>query len=589
MKRILLMLVCLIMMSITASAFYAEVDGIYYEFNEDDFTASTACNYQYNSDKYTGEIEIPAEVEYEYVKYTVTAIGYSTFSDQSSLTSVKIPNSITSIGSDAFAYCSSLSTIQFPSNLISIGDGAFEECSALTSISIPNSVTYIGYSAFRDTGWYNAQPFGLLYIDNCLVDYKGALNGNYIVDDGTRLIASRIFGMCGGLYSITIPNSVKHIGAGAFSECRGLAYANLPSGLTDIEERLFGDCNNLKSITIPEGVKSIGKSAFTHCNGLTTITIPEGVTSIGEWAFSDCINLSSILFPSSLTSIGADAFGGTPWYDNQPQGLVYVGKIAYRYKGEMPANTHIEIEEGTLQLCSGLFAGFSNLVSITIPNSVKDVGGATFSNCLGLTSITIPNSVEEIGNTCLFGCSNLKNLTIGSGVKHIGSQAFWGCALESVTVLAETPPAVDNEEVFSDYLVPLLVPESAALSYMSTSPWSTFTMFKNLDGEEIKKQKCAKPTITVCDGYLAFACETEEVEYHFSITNDNFPSGSTLSDIIPFSKKIVITLYASKAGWENSDTTTLELDDIKVVGDLNGDGTVNVADHVTLSEMILSK
>ena len=31
----------------------------------------------------------------------------------------------------------------------------------------------------------------------------------------------------------------------------------------------------------------------------------------------------------------------TPWYDNQPDGLVYAGKVAYRYKGTMPQNTNI--------------------------------------------------------------------------------------------------------------------------------------------------------------------------------------------------------------------------------------------------------
>lgn len=75
-----------------------------------------------------------------------------------------------------------------------------------------------------------------------------------------------------------------------------------------------------------------------------------------------------------MTSIGGGAFSYTPWYDNLPDGLLYLGKIAYKYKGTMPSNTSIVLQEGTLEITAGAFDGCSGLTSVTIPNSVTSIG-----------------------------------------------------------------------------------------------------------------------------------------------------------------------------------------------------------------------
>ena len=98
------------------------------------------------------------------------------------------------------------------------------------------------------------------------------------------------------------------------------------------------------------------------------------VTSIGELAFADCSGLTSVTIPNSVTSIGYGAFEGTAWYNSQPDGLVYAGKVAYKYKGTMPANTGIVLEEGTLGIAGSAFRYCSGLTSVTIPNSVTSIG-----------------------------------------------------------------------------------------------------------------------------------------------------------------------------------------------------------------------
>ncbi len=187
------------------------------------------------------------------------------------------------------------------------------------------------------------------------------------------------------------------------------------------------------SVTIPAtvtydgtaySVTAIGDLAFRQCSSLTSVTIPEGVTSIGEGAFHYCSGLTSITIPESVTSIGYNAFNGTAWYENQPDGVVYAGKMAYTYKGTMPEGTSITLKEGTKGIASYAFYNCTGLTSVTIPESVTTIGGGAFSACTGLTSVTIPEGVTSIGDYAFSGCTGLTSVTIPESVTSIGGAAF---------------------------------------------------------------------------------------------------------------------------------------------------------------------
>ena len=211
-----------------------------------------------------------------------------------------------------------------------------------------------------------------------------------IIKDGLTSIGGNAFRGCSGLTSITIPNSVTSIELKAFSGCSGLTSITIGVIFTRVKhfyrrfssEGLFPDSSNLTSFTLLDGVTIIGEGAFKKCLSLTSITIPNSVTSI-EWeAFSGCSGLTSITIPNSVTRIGSDAFDGTNWYNNQPDGIIYIGQILYKYKGAMPTSTKIVIKDGTKSIAGSAFSGCSGLTSITIPNSVTSIGNYAFYNCI---------------------------------------------------------------------------------------------------------------------------------------------------------------------------------------------------------------
>ena len=132
--------------------------------------------------------------------------------------------------------------------------------------------------------------------------------------------------------------------------------------------------NTIEKVIIKNGVTAIGNYTFDGCYKLTSVSIPNSVKSIGDYVFCGCGKLTSVNIPNGVTRIGGDAFSGTSWYFNQPDGLVYAGKVAYKYKGDMPDGTSVTIKDGTKGISDGALSYYEEMTSITIPDSVTWIG-----------------------------------------------------------------------------------------------------------------------------------------------------------------------------------------------------------------------
>ena len=202
-----------------------------------------------------------------------------------------------------------------------------------------------------------------------------------------------------------------------------MSTVNIGESVETIPPCAFYDCTSLTSVTIENGVTTIGWGAFEDCTSLTSITIPDSVTTIGRDAFRNCTSLTSIIIPDSVTTIVYEAFYGTAWYDNQPDGLVYAGKVAYKYKGDCPLV--VIIKDGTKGIADSAFSGCRSLSGITIPDSVTTIGSYAFYDCC-IINITIPGSVIDIGVDAFGYCSTYSGYN--SKIECFTIYGYWDSA-----------------------------------------------------------------------------------------------------------------------------------------------------------------
>lgn len=94
--------------------------------------------------------------------------------------------------------------------------------------------------------------------------------------------------------------------------------------------------------------------------------------------FKNCPNLSEIIIPDSMVQITDRAFEGTPWFANQPDGMVYAGKVFYKYKGKFLGG-EIRLKDGTTGIARGALRDCENITNIVIPESVASIGPSDFT------------------------------------------------------------------------------------------------------------------------------------------------------------------------------------------------------------------
>ena len=204
-----------------------------------------------------------------YISEGVSNISRRTFKDCYNLEEIYIPKSIKSIDSQAFYGCEKLNKVfissieawcgisfsgqssnplnnsaylylnnslienlVIPDGVKKIAEYSFINAKGISKISIPDSVTQIGSNAFWGTDFYNNEDNwdnNVLYINNHLIKAKNALEGYYIVKEGTKTIACDAFRNDDELRLVFFPESLNYIGNYAFYGCSALEMVIIPN------------------------------------------------------------------------------------------------------------------------------------------------------------------------------------------------------------------------------------------------------------------------------------------------------------------------------------------------------------------------
>lgn len=292
------------MIASTMTSFPSVVNGIpIVEIEENAFYNCTGVT----------EIEIPQ---------TVKKIGDGAFSFCSSLEKVTIPHTVTEIPDNAFIGCEKLEKVELPDSITRIGDSAFSNCTSLKELNIPDKLTEIGDSAFTRAPLTAIDTDGCenyVFKDGYLMDkketeiYRGSadLSGELRIPENIKTIKSGAFSQCYGVEEIFFPGSVSEIGSNAFWDCCNVKKIDFSEGLYSIGEGAFTYNELVQTIELPISLKTIGKDAFLGCASLDHLILQDGLESIGEQAFYGCGNLKQVSVPKSVKEIGNMAFGYT--------------------------------------------------------------------------------------------------------------------------------------------------------------------------------------------------------------------------------------------------------------------------------------
>ncbi len=345
------------------------------------------------SKSYSGYLDLPfnAYNSNDGKWYTVRGINNNAFKNCTDLDGVTFSRYMYIIGNYAFQGCSDLTSVTIPtfdtnhdySNITTIGEGAFSGCSFLETVDLGSSVKTIGSYAFR-----NCTDMTSVYIDNLET-------------------------WCDIEFGDESANPARY------------AYTSFVGGGT--YPRLYVGGTELKNLIVPNTVTAIKDYAFVDYRTLSSVTIPTSVNSIGKNAFKNCVGLETVSGAQGVSDVGANAFLDARWYDHQTDGLIYIGKCLYKYKGTMPARTKIVVGDGT-----------------------KSIGYDAFKDCIGLETLAVPASLEKIGFAALDGCEYLTDFYC----------------------LIQDPDVLDYNFVFpSPGNVTLHVPEASMSAYREYKFW----------------------------------------------------------------------------------------------------------------------
>ncbi|MBO5599568.1 MAG: leucine-rich repeat domain-containing protein, partial [Candidatus Methanomethylophilus sp.] len=340
----------------------------------------------------------------------VEEIASYAFYDQTNVTGFALPGSLTTIGDYAFYSCDNLDSVAGGSAVTYYGKNAFKNCEKLQSFKFGDSISFIGENAFENSKLINIILNGA---EDAVIGKDAFYNSKYVESisiSGGFSIGLHAFGSCG------------------ISNGEAKVVLTLGEGIRDIGDTAFSSAD-IAEVTIPDSVTAIGSSAFAYIGTLKSVTIGTGVKSIGQGAFSAC-SIDSLTFNAvSCADLNQYTFD----FDTESTVTVTFGSSVQR----IPAYLLYFNAETTC------------IKSLTIPNSVTEIGNYAFKNCAGVTELTLSANVTNIGSEAFSYCAGIESLALPASLSKLGSRAFYHCTgLTSLTYNAVNCQAGSNTRIF---------------------------------------------------------------------------------------------------------------------------------------------
>lgn len=246
-----------------------------------------------------------------------------------------------------------------------------------------------------------------------------------------------------GVFKYTISNNAATITGTVFEKNYIESYVGsieVPSTIGGYPVKIIGDLafkgfKKATSLTIPDGVEKICAGAFYRWENLKTLVLPDSITYIDDLAFAYCYSLEFLHLPSNLVSLQGGVFLKAQslkelYIPNSLSEISFdVCVVGIGMGCDSPFSdsglTNITFENGRKKIPFGLFENCSKIESIFIPDSIEFVGAASFRNCTNLETVTGMKNVKVIEDLAFSNCSNLRNMPRLIQLESLGSGSFY--------------------------------------------------------------------------------------------------------------------------------------------------------------------
>lgn len=405
------------------------------------------------------------------VPETVETIEYRAFADCVALKKVALPKGLKKIGPWAFAACETLAgELALPDGVTEISDGAFWKCEKLTKLVLPRELKTLGEKAFWRCSALSGEitiPAGVAVIPKYAFEGCASIT-SVVLPEGLTEIQEGAFQYCRSLSGeLRLPKSFQILERWAFR------YSPIESFVAEEENEAFETVDGVlfakgrenilcypigraaKEYSVPEGVKWIALGAFSDCLTLETVAFPDSLVAIGEGAFMGCKSLKGkITLPTGLDErgFGAGAFcasqveefeidGKNPWYKTI-DGILFEAQdgrdslALVAYPGGRQAKEYVA-PENTISLRSRAFADCKYLENLVFSN-VEDVAEFAVAACPALKKVEFKDKLRTIGSFAFWKDPALEKVSLPNSLKTIEFGAFLDCAaLSDVSVPAD--------------------------------------------------------------------------------------------------------------------------------------------------------
>ena len=296
------------------------------------------------------------------------------------------------------------------------------------------------------------------------------------------------------------------------------------------------------------------------------------------------------------------------------------------------SDTEVKIPTGlyATSIGSGAFYENETITSVVIPEGYTGIGSYAFYCCTSLTDIYIPDSVTSIGSGALYGCEMLKTIDIPSSVTTIGSSAFLNTGLTTINFAgSESEWEQLNVSDLPSGCTVLFADKTNASANFGSASYSVagdITDYLNSSDKTagqyalVVEEKSVDSTLTSAVSSTMSARSVAAAKFEISLEkySNNVPAGSIGETAKPITVTVDLPSDIIKTGDgdvrdytlvridgndieridTNSDGTSLtfpvsKFGDYAIVytdlayGDVNGDGTVNMADLLLLKQYMV--